>query len=182
MIGPWAGGEQMQQTIHHWINYTKPRGWHNQLSNDLVLNYQINYEKELLSAGRWLYVSSYSTLRAGTLSDKLTTGFSLLAGHFYAPYEKAPFVFHGKWQWWLYCQPLLSLVGYDATLEGPLFNHTSPYTIPVTDIRRLTFQYKYGMVLSRKDFYIEYFQTELTPEFTSYVFHRTGGIQVGFGF
>jgi hypothetical protein len=182
VIGPWAGGEQMQRTIHHWINYTQPLGWHNQLSNDLVLNYQLNYEKELLSAGRWLSVSSYSTLRAGTLSDKLSTGFSLMTGNFYSPYQATSGLFSRKWRWHLYYQPLISLVGYDATLEGPIFNHTSPYTIPVSDIKRLTFQHKYGIVLIRKGFYVEYFQTGLTEEFKYYVFHRTGGIQIGFGF
>ena len=181
VIGPWAGGEQMQQTIHHWINYTQPQGWHNQISNDVLLNYQLNFEKELFNSGRWLSLSSYSTIRAGTISDKLTTGFSLMTGHFISPYllSSGPIK---KWHWHLYYQPLISLVGYDATLEGPLFNHTSPYTIPADEIRRFTFQHKYGVVIMRKGFYAEYFQTGNTEEFNNYVFHRTGGIQVGFGF
>jgi len=49
IIGPAAGGEGMQKTIHHWIHYTQPLGWHNQVSNDAVINYQLNYERELLS-------------------------------------------------------------------------------------------------------------------------------------
>lgn len=181
VIGPWAGGEQMQQTIHHWINYTQPLGWHNQISNDVLLNYQLNFEKELFNAGRWLSLSSYSTVRAGTLSDKLTTGFSLMTGHFISPYL-LPANSIKKWYWHFYYQPLISLVGYDATLEGPLFNHTSPYTIPAGEIRRITFQHKYGIVIMRKGFYAEYFQTGNTEEFKNYIFHRTGGIQVGFGF
>src|SRR5450432_2882848 len=40
LIGPDAGGEGMQKAIHHWINYITPLGWHNQIRNDLVLNYQ----------------------------------------------------------------------------------------------------------------------------------------------
>ncbi len=182
VIGPWAGGEEMQRTIHHWINYTQPLGWHNQMSNDLVLNYQINYEKEILTRANWLSVSSYSSVRVGTLSDKISSGFSFITGNFDSPYKPATSVLSRKWRWHLYYQPLVSLIGYDAVLEGPVFNHSSPYTIPTGDIRRLSFQHKYGIVLTREGFYIEYFQTGLTEEFNHYIFHRTGGIQIGFGF
>ncbi len=181
VIGPWAGAEQMQQTIHHWINYTQPLGWHNQVSNDLLLNYQINFEKELFSSMEWLSLGSFSTIRAGTLSDKVATGFSLMTGHFFSPYL-APNGPLKKWHWHLYYQPLISLVGYDATLEGPLFNRSSPYTIPAGEIRRFTFQHRYGIVIMRKGLYLEYFQTGTTEEFNNYIFHRTGGIQAGFGF
>ncbi len=181
VIGPWAGGEQMQQTIHHWINYTQPLGWHNQVSNDLLLNYQINFEKELFGSWGWLSLGSFSTIRAGTLSDKLATGFSLMTGRFSSPYQVSNTALK-KWYWHLYYQPLISLVGYDASLEGPLFNRSSPYTIPAGEIRRVTFQHRYGVVIMRKGLYLEYFQTGTTEEFNNYIFHRTGGIQVGFGF
>jgi hypothetical protein len=182
VIGPWAGGEQMQRTIHHWIHYTTPVGWHNQLSNDLVLNYQLNYEKELLPAVNGVSLSSYSVIRAGTLSDKLTTGFSLMAGHFNSAFQPDRSGNPRKWNWWIYYQPLISLVGYDATLEGPLLNHTSPYTIPSSEMNRITFEHQYGIVLMHKGFYAAYFQTGITGEFKSYIFHRTGGVQFGFGF
>ena len=32
--------------------------------------------------------------------------------------------------------PVAQLVGYDATLQGGLFNDSSPYTVPASDISR----------------------------------------------
>jgi lipid A 3-O-deacylase len=73
-------------------------------------------------------------------------------------------------------------VGYDATLEGGLFNRSSVYTIPGADINRLTLQNKFGLVLIFHSFYIEYYHTGLTEEFKTSLYHKTGGIQIGFGF
>lgn len=185
LIGPDAGGEGMQKTIHHWINYITPLGWHNQIRNGLVLNYQVNYEKELFSTAHSLSFSSYGSVRLGTLSSKATTGFTFMAGNFYSPFTNnadQPGNAGKKWEWYVYDQPLVNLVGYDATLQGGLFDHSSPYTIPASQIDRLTFQNKFGIVLILKKLYLEYFQTSLTKEFSTSVYHRTGGIQIGFGF
>ncbi|HLX91758.1 MAG TPA: lipid A deacylase LpxR family protein [Puia sp.] len=180
IIGPGAGGEQMQKTIHHWINYTQPRGWHNQISNDVVLNYQVNFEKEFFAKGQWLSLSSYNGARLGTLSDKMSAGFEIIAGHFNSPYIRASTP--KKIQWYVYEQPVLNLVGYDATLQGGLFNHSSPYTIAASQVEHLVFQHRFGLVFLLKRLYLEYYQTGNTIEFKTSVYHRTGGLQVGFGF
>jgi lipid A 3-O-deacylase len=182
IIGPGAGGEQMQRAIHHWIHYTQPQGWHNQISNDLVLNYQVNYEKQLISCDGWLSLSTYNSVRLGTLSDKLTTGFELMLGKFHSPFTANTSGHRAKFQWYFYEQPMINLVGYDATMQGGLFNHTSPYTIPSSDIERLVFQHRAGLVLILNRIYLEYYQTGNTIEFTTSVYHRTGGLQIGFGF
>ncbi|MHA4810392.1 lipid A deacylase LpxR family protein [Flavitalea flava] len=181
LIGPAAGGEGMQKGIHHWINYTLPLGWHNQIRNDLVLNYQLNYEKEILSCPDHISLATYGSIRLGTLSSKLTTGVTLMAGNYNSPFRNSGRL-TGKWQWFVYDQPLVNLVGYDATLQGGWFNRSSPYTVASGDINRLVIQHKFGLVLVFKRLYLEYFQTSSTAEFKTSVFHRTGGLQVGFGF
>jgi hypothetical protein len=45
-------------------------------------------------------------------------------------------------------QPPLSVVGYDATLQGGLFNRTSPYAVPANEVTRVTFQSNQGIVMS----------------------------------
>jgi hypothetical protein len=179
LIGPWAGGEGMQRAIHHWIHYTQPQGWHNQISNDLVLNYQLNYEKELFSYPDRLSLSAYSSLRLGTLGSKATAGLTLMTGNFYSPFGTHR---SKKWQWYLYDQPLVNAVGYDATLQGGIFDHSSPYTISGSDMERLTFQNKYGIIVIFRRLYLEYYQTNLTKEFRTGAYHGTGGLQIGFGF
>jgi hypothetical protein len=182
IIGPWAGGEGMQKAIHHWIHYTQPLGWNNQIANDAVVNYQINYEKEIFSAKDHFSFSSFSSLRAGTLSDKATTGATIIFGNFYSPFENNFHAATKKFQWYLYAQPLINFVGYDATLQGGLFDHVSAYTISATDIERFTLQYKFGISIVFKHLYLEYYRTGITKEFASSLYHRTGGIEAGFGF
>jgi len=182
LIGPGAGGEGMQKTIHHWINYITPLGWHNQIRNDLVLNYQLDYEKELWSCGTVFSLSGFGSVRLGTLSDKAAAGVTMMAGNFYSPFTNGPNPSAKKIQWYFYDQPSVNGVGYDATLQGGVFDHSSPYTIAGSAVDRLGFQNKFGINLVLKKLCLEYFQTANTPEFRTSVYHRTGGIQVGFGF
>src|SRR5450755_1069037 len=89
IIGQGAGGEQMQRTIHHWINYMQPQGWHNQIQNDLVLNYQVNGEKEIYQYRDHFLVSAYGSARLGTLSDKISAGFTSSLGNFNSPFSRS---------------------------------------------------------------------------------------------
>jgi lipid A 3-O-deacylase len=181
VVGEGAGGEQMQRTIHHWINYTQPQGWHNQIQNDAALNYQVNIEQEIYQYGNLFSFSAYGSGRVGTLNDKLTGGFTAMFGKFQSPFAN-PVILNRHFHWYLYDQLTGNAVGYDATLQGGLFNHTSPYAIPPSQICRLTVQNKFGIVLVFRSLYIEYYHTGLTEEFVTSIYHRTGGLQIGFGF
>jgi lipid A 3-O-deacylase len=181
LVGPGAGGEQMQRTIHHWIHYTQPQGWHNQIRNDLALNYQIDIEKEIIQYRTHFSLSAFGSGRIGTLSDKLSAGFTAMAGEFRS-FFKAPALTKRHFQWYIYDQLTGNAVGYDATLQGGLLNHSSVYTIAASDLNRVTIQNKFGIVLIFHSLYLEYYRTGLTEEFKTSIYHRTGGLQVGFGF
>jgi lipid A 3-O-deacylase len=181
LIGPGAGGEQMQRTIHHWIQYTQPEGWHNQIRNDLVLNYQINGEKEIYRYQNNFTLTAFGSFRFGTLSDKLTSGFTVTLGNFTSSFS-APILIKRHFQGYLYGQILGNAVGYDATLQGGFFSHSSVYTITDSEMSRLTFQNKFGIVLIFQSLYVEYYRTGITEEFKTSLYHRTGGLQIGFGF
>ncbi|PSL43486.1 hypothetical protein CLV51_108176 [Chitinophaga niastensis] len=182
IIGAWAGGEDMQKTIHRWINYILPLGWHNQINNDIILNYQLNYERELYALPAHFSVAAYGSARVGTLSDKATAGVSLMTGNFYDPYKDNATAVHKKVQYYLYAQPVMSLVVFDATLQGGLFDRGSPYTIPNKDVNRVVLLNRFGLVIIFKRMYLEYYQSMQTREFQTSVPHRSGGVQFGFGF
>jgi lipid A 3-O-deacylase len=182
IIGQSAGGAPMQKAIHHWIHYTQPLGWPNQIRNDVVLNYQINFEKELVHYNNNFSLVSYNSARIGTLSTKVSTGINAMIGNFYSSFDDNNNVHHKKIQYYFYDQPSINFVGYDATLQGGLFNHTSPYTIAGKDITRINLMNRWGFVLIFKSLYLEYFQSCNTPEFTPLIAHRSGGLQIGFGF
>jgi lipid A 3-O-deacylase len=181
IIGKAAGGEQMQRTIHHWINYMQPEGWHNQIQNDLVLNYQVNGEKEIYKYKNNFLISAYGSVRLGTLSDKASAGFTASLGNFNSPFSIPP-ILKKPFQWYMYFHLTGNAVAFDATLQGGLFNHSSVYTIDAADVNCFTLQDKFGLVLVFRSLYLEYYRTGMTEEFKTSIYHRTGGLQIGFGF
>ena len=87
-----------------------------------------------------------------------------------------------NFQIYLYNQPLVGLIGYDATMQGGLFNKSSPYTLKYNEINQITFQDNFGIVASFWNIYFEYYHTYLTKEFKNGRDHRWGGIKIGIAF
>lgn len=179
VIGPLAGAGQMQRSIHKWLGNYTPHGWDNQVANDVVLNYQLSYEKQLLAYNRYVSFSANGLARFGTLSDKLGIGTTLMLGYFDNPFSNLK---AGNFSIYAYDHPEVCIVGYDATLQGGVFDKDSPYTIAVGDVSRITFQNRWGIVLRYRQIHLEYFQSYLTKEFAGQHDHKWGGIQVAVGF
>jgi lipid A 3-O-deacylase len=185
IIGPAAGGYEMQREIHARIHATTPMGWQYQIANDIVLNYEIGYEKNLARARDILLVNMLGTLRAGTLSTKATAGAVVMFGRLNSKILSvfdgtgAPFNPTKNLRFHAYAQPLINVVGYDATLQGGVFNQSSPYTIAANDISRITGQINYGVVVTFNSMYLEYYKAAITKEWESGMTHRWGGIRVG---
>ncbi len=180
-IGPVAGGKEIQETIHRWINYTQPLGWQNQIRNDVILNYQLEYERGIFAISNFLVLAGKAGARVGTFNTKAYGGAVFMAGYF-----DDPFVHFSKQknktQVYVYAEPLLNFVGYDALLQGGLFNRASPYTISSDDITRFVFQGNAGLVVKINTLQFEYFQSYLTKEFATGHQHVWGGIRVGWYF
>lgn len=174
IIGPGAGGKQFQSAIHRWINDRQPMGWNNQIANDIILNYNISAVKGLVNLS-WLTVGTKLCADAGTLNTKVSGGFVVTTG-------LLPNHWDGKdkrnFNAYLYAEPMGSMIGYDATLQGGLFNDSSPYVIPVGDVSRLVFQNNSGVILVIKKLQLEYFQSVITKEFTTGRLHHWGGVRL----
>jgi lipid A 3-O-deacylase len=178
VIGPLAGGREIQDAIHRLINYTLPQGWQHQIQNDVILNYQIEYERAAFSIPDYLSLSAKVGVLAGTLNTKAYTGIIMMAGVFDDPFMNFSKQ-KRKNQVYVYAEPLLNFIGYDATLQGGLFNRSSPYTLPLSAINCLVFQGNVGIVFKIKSIQFEYFQSLLTKEFETGEAHAWGGIRVG---
>jgi lipid A 3-O-deacylase len=182
IIGPAAKGYEMQKTIHEWIHDIRPLGWQNQVQNDVVLNYEAGIEKNLVNADGKLLINAYGNGRIGTLSTKLTSGLTIMLGRFNGAIQSAfgnGSVRPGKFNFHFYFQPLVNLVGYDATLQGGMFNKSSPYTISSDNLSRLTYQVNFGLVLRFHAVNVEYFKSMISKEFETGMDHNWGGIRVG---
>jgi len=180
IIGPAAGGGEIQTGIHRKTGDAIPLGWHNQISNYPVVNYQVRVEQELLSLPSLALLSVDVMARLGTLSCKTSVGGMLMAGFFNQPYQSASAKKH-KVQFYGYLHPQLNVVAYDASLQGGFFV-SDPYTILTGKVKRLVFQQHAGVVVKLFGLYVEYFQSWTSPEFTEGKSHGTGGLQVGYCF
>ncbi len=181
VIGPLAGGADMQKSIHRWLNNIAPLGWQNQIKNDVVVNYQVCAEELLVSLHHMFSVNTETNIRLGTLSDKAGVGFTAMLGYFDSPFRAVNNKIK-KFQLYFYDQPMMSFIGYDATLQGGLFDKNSPYTIADDQISRVTFQNDFGVVIRIKKIYLEYSHAFLSKEFETGTTHSWGGIRIGCAF
>lgn len=180
IIGPGAGGMEMQRGIHAALNNITPHGWQHQIHNDIVLNYQVNYEKQLLEYGRFFSLDAGGTARLGTLSAKAGAGFTLMFGYFDTPFDARQAI--GKnFRIYAYERPQVNIIGYDAALQGGLVNRSSPYTISAGSINRITLENRFGFVVVYRRVYLEYFQAYVSREIETGSYHAWGGVQVGIG-
>ena len=180
LIGPGAFGKEMQVAIHEATGNTIPQGWQNQIRNDVVVNYEVSYEKQLFYYRKLFSIQSNTSLRLGTLFTNAAVGFNTNFGIINTPFTgfkaKQRFAIYG------YAQPILTFVGYDATLQGGLLNLKSPYTINNSSIERLTAQLNYGIILQTRTLYFEYSRVVITREFEAGTSSKWGGFQMGFRF
>ena len=180
LIGPGAFGKEMQVGIHKATGNTIPEGWQNQIKNDIVLNYEISYEKQLISYQNLFSLQTNSRARLGTLFSNvglgLTSTFGIINKPFSSSKTKKRFNIYG------FAESMVNIIGYDATLQGGMFNKKSPYTIANQDIERFTAQANFGMIMQTRTMYFEYSRALITREFASGTSSKWGGIKVGFTF
>ena len=180
LIGPGAFGKEMQVAIHEATGNTIPEGWQNQIKNDVVLNYEVSYEKQLISYRNLFSLQANSRLRLGTLFTNaglgLTTTFGIINAPFSSLKTKKRFSLYG------FAQSMVNVIGYDATLQGGMFNKKSPYTISNSEMERLTAQANFGIILQTRTLYFEYSRALITREFEAGKSSKWGGIKLGFRF
>jgi len=178
IIGPGAFGEEMQEGIHRATGNKIPLGWRNQIKNDIVLNYEVGYEKQLIRYRDLFSLQALTTARVGTLFTNASLGVSSTVGVINSPFTNTAnrngFKLYG------YVQPTINFIGYDATLQGGVFNDKSPYTISSSAVERVTGQFNYGLILKTKTLYFEYSRFVSTREIATGDSFKWGGIKVGF--
>ena len=182
MVGPVAFGGEIQEALHRLTNSIEPHGWQHQIRNDVILNYTLNYEKQLYAYRNVLLVSASAQAQVGTFADRLQAGAVVMAGRFGSPFGSTLSNGRTPMQLYVYAQPLVGLVAYDATLQGGLFDRSSPYVIQANQLARTTFQANVGAVFRYKNLYLEYYQSMLSREFETGLAHRWGGVKIGVAF
>ena len=176
VIGPAGLGNEIQTNIHRWLKNPLPHGWQYQVKNDLVLNYRVNYEKQLLAAGHHFLLNGVGEAQAGTLNNSLGAGLNFMTGNFNDPYKVKN---TKKIEYYFYGQARGNFIAYDAAMQGGLFSPKSPYTISSGDIEHFTFRADAGIIVNFKRLYLSYTQSFLSSEFRQGKYHRWGGVSIG---
>ncbi|MFP4845613.1 lipid A deacylase LpxR family protein [Winogradskyella sp. PE311] len=180
IIGPGAFGKEMQVGIHEATGNKTPIGWDNQIKNDVVLNYRIAFEKQLYQYNNLIAINANSALQLGTLFTNASIGSNITIGKLNTAFITSKS--ERKFQVYAYGQPQINIIGYDASLQGGLFNKESPYTISSDSLERFTAQFNYGLIIKTKTLYFEYTRSDITREFKTGSSAKWGGIRIGFTF
>lgn len=177
VIGPAAFGGEMQTGIHHALSNLPPLGWKHQIKNDLIINYQLVFEKNVIHAPNHFLLAGIGEAHLGTLYDKLNTGIEFHIGKF-----NEQNVVKNKFEFTLYGQSELSYHFYDATKQGGVFNSNNDYTLVDDEIKKITLENKIGLLVRLNKIQLEYFQSYNTKEIALGVKHNYGGISIGYFF
>lgn len=169
VIGPPALGREIQTAIHRATGDFVPLGWQHQIRTDVLLNYRLDYQY-ILCTGRMLALRGLGIADVGTLQCKLGAG---MRGTFAPTYATS-----SRFQLSLAAEVNGPAVGFDARLQGGVFNRSSPYILKSGEISRLVgyarlhaqFQYV------RSGFGAEY--TWSTREFKAGLAHAWGRLYV----
>lgn len=207
VLGPLAFGEEVQSNWHELINSPDPRGWHNQIKNDIGINLFTNYEKGVFSCSTehfsFDFVPNVSIL-TGTVFNipalGATTRLSIWNSSTY--FQNA----HGdvtipknnrsnmgisnksKPSFWrsltlssfsLYINASGNFVIWNSLLQGGPLSQNSPYLIESHEINRIYLDLKYGITYSNPYFNLSYSRAFRTIEFSQQnQNHQWGRVQL----
>ncbi|TGE26536.1 lipid A deacylase LpxR family protein [Hymenobacter metallicola] len=170
-IGPAAGAKGFQTKVHELLDAPTPRGWDYQVRNDLVLGYEATLEQQLLALGKAAELIGQGRASVGTLHTFAGAGLLLRLGKMNSYFQNLGLASRasrtGLQQFQLYAtgQAEGRVVGYNATLQGGLFNRRSPYTLPASALKRAVGQGTVSLVAAYAGLSFRTSAVWITPEF-----------------
>lgn len=102
----------------------------------------------------------------------------MMTGRINDPFQSSETI--KSWELYLFGHSFINMVGYDATLQGGVFNKKSPYTLSGSEVNRFTLQNQIGLMFHYKKFSIELSESFLSKEFKTGLSHKWGGVGIGF--
>ncbi|KFF04881.1 lipid A deacylase LpxR family protein [Flavobacterium reichenbachii] len=163
-LGQNALGKEMQEAFHHVIGYKKVYGWENQIHNALALQAHVMYSKKLFPSKHNDFVDLHfqSEANLGTVFTGVSTGFLTRIG-----FKKLLPVYDSNLhdasisnteqynirEFYFYAMPSVNYQFYDGTIQGSMFNNTSPITF---DLEPLRFNAEAGLKYRHNNFNFSY--------------------------
>ncbi len=175
VIGPLALSGQEQEWIHRQTGNVEPMGWQYQIENDVVANYHLTLDHVLWRTA-WAEATGGAHVWLGTYQDRVGVQTQVAVGRFRSDYEAAER--RPGFSVRLFGRGQLRMVGYEATLQGGLFNRSSVYTLPGSQIERIVGLAEGGVQLSFWGLRLDFSHTHLTPEFKGGRRHAWGTARI----
>ena len=179
-IGPHSPGSYLQTLVHKsFPSNDVPLGWETQINTDIILNYAVQAQKAVVSTQKLTVLANFGA-KAGTLNTSTSAGLQLLAGKYEPVFglsenEKWP-----KSEYYFFAKTNISLVAYNALLEGGMFNHNNIFVLSGNQIQRFVGSAEAGFHLHYKGVGLELAQHYLSPEYKSGLWHKWGRISLFF--
>lgn len=133
LIGPPAGGKQMQTGIHKATNNFLPLGWQHQINTGLIFDIYGLGEIRILNLDSVFQLFGGIHLRAGSYKNTLTPMLRMDFG-------KRLGRISGYWQ------NALAGVVYDGSLQGALIARESEFVLSSSEIRHFVYQSEWGII------------------------------------
>ncbi|MEW6313260.1 MAG: lipid A deacylase LpxR family protein [Pseudomonadota bacterium] len=222
-LGPCAQGERTQKFIHQYIsNSPQPMGWDGQVRNEWGAIFRFEYVAHVLHYGDTLDLIPRVRVAFGNIEDAVGLEATLRWGRFNSLYDS-----HGAdtqtiesvaqaagearsdvaaplWEnpaqrseFYFFARGKANAVLYNATLQGGMINHSSPYTV---NNRPEVFEGELGVVYNDRrgcplfDAFFPGMKCSVTTSFvrrssevpgqalSPYKVHKFGRLQIGFEF
>ena len=184
-IGPIVQQKMIQSKWHKIIGRPAPKGWKNQIANDIALNLSFIGEKRVFKPSENLDIIGVLETNVVTVMNFMGVGGMVRVGWFNDYFRdlmptKSQ---QNKWQAFVFVRPVVRVVADNSLLQGGLFNYDkSPYTIPRDDINHYYLNSEFGYSLSYRRFNVTYSQCVRTPEFRGAKNMFWGGTTFSLGF
>lgn len=155
VIGPLSLAEETQIWVHRIFNYTKPEGWKNQVPNDIIINYNLQVEKEMIYVPGKLFVTGTMETFTGTLYNAMGAGFIVRLGRVSNfPEQKSESIpVKKKSQLYVILKPTVRVIYYNALLQGGIITNIGKsaegYRLNKDQIERINVFTEAGIVYER---------------------------------
>lgn len=183
VIGPGAGGKQLQSWWHRLIAIEKPMGWDSQINGELALTFEAGYMRSWIHSPGFDLITS-ANMQAGTAFDNVSAGIAARIGDLnsidrsaYTQSLAGSYFSETDSEWFLFLEVRNRFVFHNTLIQGSLFRpsrsvHTTEAN-PSYISTIMGFAYSKGFISWMLSFH------RLTPEVVEGKSHTFGKIELG---
>lgn len=161
VVGPESGAEEVQRGLHQMVGYPTVRGWQYQITTTIAVQAAAFYSEKIFAERYKEKVDFHlqGEINLGTIWNTASIGamsrisFKRPLQAMYNSSLHGAVLNHNKEaykeqrEFFMYINPMVQYMQYDATIEGSHFNTTSPVTFPLIPFRfnaEIGLKYRYN--------------------------------------